>query len=169
MALAATAVRIAPRTLPDRGQATNDERKSPLAWPFILIWVLMLGLPRADPPEPKGHSAMLILRPSLFAAAVAAVIVTAPWPPAFAGDVGGGCTRNGILLHGKVKVVTTFADLKVQVVSSFQDLKVQRVGGAPNHCGQWQWVDSFPDFTVQFVDSFADLKITWVDAFPGRP
>ena len=74
---------------------------------------------------------------------------------------------NGIKLCGKVKVVKSFADIKVQVVKSFPDLKVQKVSSFPDKIGQWQFVDSFPDFTIQFVDSFPDIKIQYVDSFPG--
>ena len=63
---------------------------------------------------------------------------------------------NGIKLCGKVKVVTHNADIKVKVVDSFHD-----------HIGEWQFVESFPDFTIQYVDSFPDIKIKFVNAFPG--
>ena len=63
-----------------------------------------------------------------------------------------------IYLYGKVQEVSSFPDIKVQVVSSF-----------PDNIGEWQFVDSFPDFTVQFVDSFPDIKIKFVDSFPGIP
>jgi hypothetical protein len=78
-----------------------------------------------------------------------------------------GCSYKGIPLYGKVKVVNAFPDIKVKVVRSFPDLKVKRVNGFANQCGQWQFVDAFPDFKVQFVDSFPDIKIQYVDAFPG--
>ncbi|MBO7173567.1 MAG: hypothetical protein J6V64_04440 [Burkholderiaceae bacterium] len=85
---------------------------------------------------------------------------------ALAGNLS-GCTYKGIPLYGKVKVVTSFPDIKVKVVKSFPDLKVKRVSAFPNQCGQWQFVDAFADFKVQFVESFADIKIQYVDAFPG--
>ena len=65
---------------------------------------------------------------------------------------------NGIKLCGKVKVVKSFADIKVQVVKSFPDLKVKKVSSFPDKIGEWQFVDSFPDFTIQFVDAFLILK-----------
>ena len=80
-----------------------------------------------------------------------------------------GCSYKGIPLYGKVKVVTSFPDLKVQVVDSFPDLKVKVVDSFPNSCGKWKFVDSFPDFKIQFVTSFPDLKIKFVDSFPGVP
>ena len=45
-------------------------------------------------------------------------------------------------------MVKHFADLKVKVVHSFPDGE-----------GRWQFVDSFPDFTIQYVDAFADFTI----------
>lgn len=72
-------------------------------------------------------------------------------------------------LQGKVKVVNSFPDYKVKVVSSFPDLRVQKVTSSPTQCGQWQFVNSFEDFTIQFVDAFEDFSIQYVDAFPGRP
>lgn len=90
--------------------------------------------------------------------------------PAYAASkVSQQCTYKGIKLNGKVKVVERGGDIKVQVKSSFPDLKVQQVNSFPNKCGQWQYVTSFPDFTVQFVDAFPDITIKYVDAFPGRP
>lgn len=77
------------------------------------------------------------------------------------------CTYNGIPLHGKVKIVSAFPDIKVRVVNAFADLSVKKVNAFANHCGEWQIVDSFPDFTVQLVDAFGDVTITWVDSFPG--
>ena len=77
------------------------------------------------------------------------------------------CTFNGKTLHGKVKVVEHFADIKVQVVTSFPDLKVKVVEHFPDSCGEWQMVEHFPDFTIQFVTSFPDIKIKYVEHFPG--
>nr|WP_299447504.1 hypothetical protein [uncultured Phascolarctobacterium sp.] len=74
---------------------------------------------------------------------------------------------NGIPLWGKVKVVEHNADIKVQVVKSFPDLKVKKVTSFPDSIGKWQFVTSFPDFTIQYVNSFPDIKIQFVDAFPG--
>lgn len=72
-----------------------------------------------------------------------------------------------IELKGKVAYTASFPDLKVKVVSSFPTLKVKTVEAFPDDCGEWQVVDSFPDFTVQFVDSFPDLEIEFVESFPG--
>ena len=76
---------------------------------------------------------------------------------------------KGIRLAGKVKVVKNFANIKVQVVKSFPDLKVKKVNNFPNKVGEWQFVNSFPDFTIQYVDSFPDIKVQFVDNFPGVP
>lgn len=85
----------------------------------------------------------------------------------FAGAVTKDGYYKGIKLCGKVKVVKNFADIKVQVVKSFPDLKVKKVTSFPDKIGEWQFVDSFPDFTIQFVDSFPDIKIQYVSSFPG--
>lgn len=77
------------------------------------------------------------------------------------------CTYNGIPLKGKVKVVTSFADIKVKVVTSFPDIKVKTVNAFPDHCGEWQFVESFPDFTIQYVESFPDVQVQFVTSFPG--
>ncbi|MDD4847997.1 MAG: hypothetical protein PHR53_04440 [Bacteroidales bacterium] len=65
-------------------------------------------------------------------------------------------------LYGKVKVVEYFADFKVQIVSSFPDLRVKSCHFASS-CGEWEFVESFPDFTVQFVEYFPDFTIQFED------
>lgn len=77
------------------------------------------------------------------------------------------CTLDGVKLYGKVKVVSSFPDFKVKKVSSFENLKVETVKSFPSKCGKWQFVDSFPDFTIQYVDSFPDFTIKEVTSFPG--
>ena len=77
------------------------------------------------------------------------------------------CRCEGIPLYGRVKVVEAFADFKVKIVSSFPDLKVKTVSAFADECGEWQFVESFPDFTVQFVESFPDFTIQFVENFPG--
>ena len=79
-----------------------------------------------------------------------------------------GCALNGKPLFWKVQVVKSFPDFKVQDVDSFPDLKVMRVRSFPDACGKWQWVNSFPDFTIQYVDSFPDFTIEFVESFPGE-
>lgn len=84
-----------------------------------------------------------------------------------AGNIAPDCTYNGIPLHGKVKVVDNFEDIKVKVVEHFEDLKVKPVQHFANSCGQWQFVDNFEDFKVKFVDHFEDISIKYVDFFEG--
>lgn len=86
-----------------------------------------------------------------------------------AGRVGADCSWKGRPLHGKVRVVAHFPDIKVKVVKNFPDLKVQKVSHFPDKCGKWQVVNSFPDFTIQYVDHFPDFTIQFVDHFPGLP
>ena len=74
---------------------------------------------------------------------------------------------KGFKLAGKVKVVTSFPDIKVQVVDSFPDLKVKLVEHFPDQIGEWQMVSYGEDFTIQFVTSFPDIKIKYVESFPG--
>jgi hypothetical protein len=85
------------------------------------------------------------------------------------GNIAADCTFNGKLLGGKVKVVDSFPDVRVKAVSSFPDLKVKKVSSFADSCGEWQFVDSFPDLKIQYVDSFPDVEIAWVDSFPGMP
>lgn len=74
---------------------------------------------------------------------------------------------KGIALKGKVKIVSSNADIKIKAVNSFPDIKVKSVSSFPDQIGKWQFVESFPDFTVQYVDSFEDIKVQFVDSFPG--
>jgi hypothetical protein len=80
------------------------------------------------------------------------------------------CTCNGILLKGRVKIVNSFPDLKVLEVkkSPFPDLDVKVMTSfIPYECGEWQFVENFPDFTIQYVDSWPDIRIRFVESFPG--
>ena len=77
-------------------------------------------------------------------------------------------TKSGVCnLHGKVKIVSSFPKYKIKIVNSFPDIKVQKVTSFPDSAGKWQFVDSFPDFTVQIVDSFPDFTVEYVNSFPG--
>lgn len=78
------------------------------------------------------------------------------------------CTLNGKALYGRVQVVKSFPDFKVQIVESFADLHVLRVKSFPDSCGKWEFVNSFPDFTIEYVDGFPDFTITFVESFPGE-
>jgi len=77
------------------------------------------------------------------------------------------CKCKNIELKGRVKIVTSGADLRVKVVDSFPDLRVKKVTLSPVECGEWQFVDSGEDFTIQWVNEFPDLTIKYVDVFPG--
>lgn len=66
-------------------------------------------------------------------------------------------------------MVEAFADFTVRIDNNFPDLNVQKVDCFPDKCGQWQFVDAFPDFTIQYVDAFEDFSVKFVDAFPGVP
>jgi hypothetical protein len=44
---------------------------------------------------------------------------------------------------------------------------VKFVTSFPDDCGEWQVVESFPDFKVQIVESFPDIKVKIVESFPG--
>ena len=70
---------------------------------------------------------------------------------------------------GPVDVGPAMAETPVQVVSSFPDLKVQKVTSFPDSCGKWEFVKSFPDFTIELVSSFPDFTIEYVNSFPGQP
>lgn len=76
------------------------------------------------------------------------------------------CTLNGIPLFGEVQYVDNFADFQVSV-SPFPDLQVLE-GPFADQCGEWDIVDSFPDFTVEIVDAFEDFSIAYSN-FPGIP
>ena len=86
-----------------------------------------------------------------------------------------GCYVYGKLLAGKVQVVTTrlgrptdkIPTYKVKVVTSFPDLKVKSVRSFPKKCGEWQEVNSSPDFKIRYVDSSPDFTIKLVSSSPG--
>ncbi len=100
--------------------------------------------------------------------ALVAALATALGPATAAGKLK-GCTLNGKQLFGKVQVVKSFPDFRVQRVSSFSDLKVEVVKSFPDKCGKWEWVNSFPDFTIEYVEGFPDFTIEFVESFPGEP
>lgn len=107
-----------------------------------------------------------IKKTKLFAVALSAALVLASALCAAAEVTPDGFCK-GIRLCGRVRVVKSFPDLRVKVVTSFPDLRVQKVAGFADEIGEWQFVESFEDFTVQFVDSFPDLTIQYVTSFPG--
>jgi len=79
------------------------------------------------------------------------------------------CTFKSFPLHGKIKFVEDFPDIKVKVVEHFPDLKVKIVDNFPDDCGEWQVVENFPDLKVKIVENFPDIKIKYVEHFPGKP
>lgn len=79
------------------------------------------------------------------------------------------CKCDGIPLHGKVKVVKYNADFEVKVVHVHADLNVKKVESLPLICGEWQFVEFAPDFTIRYVSSHPDFTIRYVDVFPGTP
>lgn len=79
------------------------------------------------------------------------------------------CFYNNIPLHGKVKFVENFPDFTIKFVTSFPGLKVRFVDHFPDDCGEWQIVESFPDFKVKVVESFPDIEVKVVESFPGLP
>ena len=124
------------------------------------LWLLATGPVRAEQPS------FLFSSISGVVTATAAALDATPMGT---GNVSEQCTFNGITLAGKVKVVDSFPDVRVKAVSSFPDVKVKKVGSFADACGEWQFVDSFPDFKIQYVDSFPDVEVAWVDSFPGLP
>lgn len=70
--------------------------------------------------------------------------------------------NNPYWSKGRVKVVTSFPDLKVKIVDSFPDLKIRTVSFNPRRAGEWRFVDYREDFRVQFVDAFEDIRIQFV-------
>ena len=77
------------------------------------------------------------------------------------------CKCKGIPLYGRVKVVKHPADFDVKVVKFAADIDVKKVELLPTRCGEWQFVDISPDFTIRFVDTHANFSIRYVDTHPG--
>ena len=61
------------------------------------------------------------------------------------------------------------ADFEVKVVHVHADLNVKKVESLPLICGEWQFVEFAPDFTIRYVSSHPDFTIRYVDVFPGTP
>jgi hypothetical protein len=70
-------------------------------------------------------------------------------------------------VYGRIQFVNALPDVKVQVVTALPDLRVKRVKALANKPGEWQIVDSLPDYKVQLVDALPDFTIQWVDSLPG--
>lgn len=116
-----------------------------------------------------GLSAWLVAAPADAEAEVVDVNEASQTPAGTGNLDESTCSFRGTRLAGKVKVVDSFPDVRVKAVSSFPDIKVKEVDAFADDCGEWQFVDSFPDFTIQYVDSFPDFEIAWVESFPGIP
>ncbi len=82
------------------------------------------------------------------------------------GNISSDCTYKGIPLYGRVKIVDFMPDFRVQQVDFMPDLRVKKAL-IPSSCGEWQFVDTVPDFTIQFVDFVPDFTIQYVDFMPG--
>jgi len=94
---------------------------------------------------------------------------SAPPPDATSQDCGRiecDCTFKGIPLFGRVQYVTSFPDITVRE-TPFPDLRV-REGSFADNCGEWEIVESSPDFRVQIVKAFEDFGIEY-SSFPGIP
>jgi len=70
-------------------------------------------------------------------------------------------------IYGRIEYVDAFADYKIEVVDAFPDLSVEEVNAFADSSGEWEIVQSNPDFTIQKVDAFGDFKVEYVDSFPG--
>ena len=77
------------------------------------------------------------------------------------------CSCEKIPLYGKVKVVDSYPDFEVKIVESYPDLEVKIVESNASGCGEWEFVESNPDFTVKFVESYPDFTIKYVESYPG--
>ena len=77
------------------------------------------------------------------------------------------CSCENIPLYGKVKVVDSYADFEVKIVNSYADLEVKLVDSYASTCGEWTFVEQYPDFTIKFVESYPDFTIKFVESYPG--
>jgi hypothetical protein len=67
-------------------------------------------------------------------------------------------------IGGRVQFMDELPHDKVKAVNSSPDLRVQIVRHSPDSPGQWQLVDSFPDYKIQMVDANPDFTIEYVNA-----
>ena len=77
------------------------------------------------------------------------------------------CTCKGIPLYGRVRVVEYSADFDVKIIEHSADLDVRIVDFSASNCGEWQFVEHSPDFTVRFVEHSPDFEIRIVEHAPG--
>lgn len=81
----------------------------------------------------------------------------------------GNCTCKGIPLYGRVKVITSSADFDVKIIEHSADLDVKVVEHTAGRCGEWQFVEHAPDFTIRLVEHAPDFEIRMVEHAPGIP
>ena len=79
------------------------------------------------------------------------------------------CTCKGIPLYGRVKVITSSADFDVKIIEHSADLDVKVVEYTAGRCGEWQFVEHAPDFTIRLVEHAPDFEIRMVEHAPGIP
>jgi hypothetical protein len=109
---------------------------------------------------PKAAKSPVSLRPSVTAQTFATVAAqaTAGW---------NGCSFNGVPLFGRVKYVAFGAQFKIRLASANAALKVKAVTHPAKTCGEWQFVQANPTFTVQIVKSGEDFTVSLGAARPG--
>ena len=70
-------------------------------------------------------------------------------------------------LHGRIRVVDSFEDIRVRVVDSFEDVRIRIVDGFEGDCYRVRLVNGFEDVRVRIVDSFEDIRVKLVDNYEG--
>ena len=70
-------------------------------------------------------------------------------------------------LHGRIKIVDGFEDIRVRVVDSFEDVRIRIVDGFEGDCYRVRLVKDFEDVRVRIVDSFEDIRVKLVDYYEG--
>jgi hypothetical protein len=76
------------------------------------------------------------------------------------------CTCKGIPLYGRVKVITSSADFDVKIIEHSADLDVKVLEYTAGRCGEWQFVEHAPDFTIRLVEHAPDFEIRMVEHAP---
>ena len=76
------------------------------------------------------------------------------------------CKCKKIPLFGKVKFVESYPTFSIKFVDNYADIKVKYVEN-PIHCGEWQEVENYPDFTVKIVENYPDFTVKIVENYPG--
>ena len=70
-------------------------------------------------------------------------------------------------IHGKVKIVDNFEDLRVKLVDNFEHIRVKIVDNFADDCGKVKIVTNFEDVRIKIVDNFEDVRVKVVENFPG--